>query len=46
MRLSLESRGPSTSRTGDGPIPARQVLTMQSRSGTLPARCSDSGGTP
>src|SRR5215216_2857153 len=33
MRLSLESSGPSTSRTGEGPMPSRQTVMMQSRSG-------------
>jgi hypothetical protein len=46
MRLSLESSGPSTSRTGEGPMPSRQTVMMQSRSGTGPAFCSESGGTP
>src|SRR5476651_713751 len=45
MRLSLLSMGPSTSDL-DGPTPARQLDTRQSRSGTGPTFCSEGGGTP
>src|SRR5258707_15664135 len=44
MRESLLSSGPSLSFC-DGPKPGRQVTVMQSRNGTLPAFCSDAGGT-
>src|SRR4051794_6918639 len=46
MRLSLLSIGPSTSGEGPPMSLGRQLVTRQSRSGTLPAFCSENGGTP
>lgn len=49
MRVSLESSGPSTSLKGSAAMPtlgAQVAVIRQSRSGTLPAFCSERGGTP